>query len=150
MGFEIVLGALIAWAAGKARRAGKQLDGVVDEVVDAGAAKAREKVLGVVLGKLESDTAVQKLQAEVAETGEVSELTRNRVELTVQAAEQEDERFAAALQSALAEAHGGVVAMPGGTVIQGTATTTGSGDAFGAVGTVIKGQAPDPHQPGRA
>jgi hypothetical protein len=152
VGVEVVIGALIAWAAGKARRAGKTLNGVADEVVDAGVATIRAKILKLVLGKLGDDSAVRKLEVEVAETGEVSELTRNRVDLAVRAAEQDDDQFAAALKAALAEAqlHSATVATHGGTVITGTATSSGSGDAFGAVGNVTKVQAPGPHQPGRA
>ncbi|WP_410643261.1 hypothetical protein [Amycolatopsis sp. lyj-346] len=151
MGFEIVLGALIAWAAGKARRAGRTLDGVTDEVVDAVAAKARVKVLELVLGKVGTDSAVATLEAEVAASGEVSELTRTRVELAVTAAQRDDARFAAALAAAVVEAgrRSGAVATHGGTVITGTATTTGPGDAFGAVGSVTKVVAPDPRPPGR-
>ncbi|MEV4052719.1 hypothetical protein AB0J55_16180 [Amycolatopsis sp. NPDC049688] len=152
MGIEVVLGALIAWAASKARRAGKALDGVTDEVVDGLAVKARTKILELVLGKVGDTPAVKALEAEVATGGEVSELTRTKVELAVTAAERDDTQFAQALQAAVAEAlsHGGTVAMPGGTVITGTASTSGSGDAFGAVGAVYKGQAPDPQQPDRA
>lgn len=152
VGFEVVLGALIAWAAGKARRAGKTLDGVANEVVDAVAAKARAKVLELVLGKVGTDSAVEKLDAEVAAFGEVSKLTRDRVKLAVTAAQHDDPDFATALAAAVAEAerHGGVVATQGGTVITGSATTTGSGDAFGAVGSVTKVVAPDPRTPGRA
>ncbi|WP_116206476.1 chromosome partitioning protein [Amycolatopsis circi] len=151
MGFEVVLGALIAWAVGKARRAGKTLDGVADEVVDAAAAKARAKVLELVLGKVGTDSAVAKLDEEVTASGQVSKLTRTRVELAVTAAGQDDPDFAAALTAAVAEVerHGGVVAAHGGTVITGTAATSGSGDAFGAVGSVTKVAMPDPQRPGR-
>ncbi|MFJ7211483.1 hypothetical protein [Amycolatopsis sp. NPDC098790] len=152
MGFEVVLGALIAWAAGKARRAGKTLDGVANDVIDAVTAKARARVLKLVLSKIGTDSALVKLEAEVAAIGEVSELTRTRVELAVTAAQQDDPDFAAALATAVAEAerHGGMVATQGGTVITGTATTTGPGDAFGAVGSVTKVVAPGPRTPGRA
>ncbi|MER6669204.1 hypothetical protein ABT256_31940 [Amycolatopsis japonica] len=152
MGIEVVLGALIAWAASKARRGGKALDGVTDELVDGLALKARTKLLELVLGKVGNTPAVKALETEVATTGEVSELTRTKVELAVTAAERDDTQFSQALQAAVAEAmsQGGTVAVLGGTVITGTATTTGAGDAFGAVGTVNKAQAPDPHQPGRA
>ncbi|WP_206786660.1 hypothetical protein [Amycolatopsis sp. MtRt-6] len=149
VGVEIVIGALIAWAVGKARRAGKALDGIADEVVDAGAAKVRD----VVLAKLGDDSAVQKLAAEAAETGEVSERTRTRVALAVEDAADEDERFAAALEAALAEASrpGGVVATDGGTAVSGTAHAHDQGIAIGAVGRDVHfGQPRDPQAPDRA
>jgi hypothetical protein len=154
LGVEVVLAALVAWAVGKARRAGKVLDGVADEVVDAGAARARDKVREVVLGKLGADPAVRKLEAEVVETGTVSERTRRRVTDAVEDAAESDETFAAQLRTALAEAqqHSGPVATHGGTAVAGTATATGQGSiAIGAVGRDVHlGQAPDPHRPDRA
>ncbi|HET6710354.1 hypothetical protein [Amycolatopsis sp.] len=148
VGVEIVIGALIAWAVGKARRAGKALDGIADEVVDAGAAKVRD----VVLAKLGDDSAVQKLAVEAAETGEVSERTRTRVALAVEDAADEDEQFAAALEAALAEANrsGGVV-ICGGTTVSGTATAHDQGIAIGTVGHDVHfGQPRDPQAPDRA
>lgn len=149
VGVEIVIGALIAWAVGKARRAGKALDGIADEVVDAGAAKVRD----VVLAKLGDDSAVQKLAAEAAETGEVSPRTRKRVALALEEAANEDEQFAAALESALAEASGpgGVVATHGGTAVSGTAHAHDQGTAIGVVVRDVHfGQPRDPQAPDRA
>jgi tetratricopeptide (TPR) repeat protein len=103
VGIEVVLGALIDWANDKASRADKVFDGDVDLVVDAGVAEARAKVVDVLPGKLKTDSAVQKLAAEVAVCGEVSRLTQLRVKLAVQAAEADDEHFAAALGAVLAD-----------------------------------------------
>ncbi|WP_410596215.1 hypothetical protein [Amycolatopsis sp. lyj-23] len=131
IGVEVVLGALIAWAPAKARRAGKALDGIADEAVDAGAAKVRD----VVLKKLDGDPSVRKLAAEVAETGEVSERTRKRVELALEDAVDEDRQFADALKTALAEARSsGTAASHGGVAVVGTAEARDHGIAFGAVG----------------
>jgi hypothetical protein len=149
VGVEVVIGALIAWAVGKARRAGKALDGIADDVVDAGAAKVRD----VVLAKLGDDSAVRKLAEEAAETGEVSERTRTRVALAVEDAADEDDRFAAALEAALAEASrsGGVVATHGGTVVSGSAQARDHGIAIGGVGRDAHiGQPRDPQAPDRA
>jgi hypothetical protein len=74
MGLEVAVGFLIAWAVGKARRAGKQLDGVADQVVDASAVRLRD----VLLRKLGGDSAVQRLQLEAAEGGDVSDRTKQR------------------------------------------------------------------------
>ncbi|WP_146060343.1 chromosome partitioning protein [Amycolatopsis sp. CA-128772] len=153
MGIEVVLVALVAWAVGKARRAGKQLDGVVDEVIDAGAARARDKVRDVVLGKLESDSAVQKLKSEVVETGQVSERTRRRVVDAVENAAEEDERFAAQLRAVIDEAqkHPTLMVLHNETAVSGTATASGQGTiAIGAVGRDANvQQPPDPQRPGR-
>jgi hypothetical protein len=150
MGLEVVVGFLIAWAAGKARRAGKQLDGVADQVVDASAVRLRD----VLLRKLGGDSAVQRLQVEAAETGEVSDRTQQRVTLALEDAVDQDPQFADELKEALAEAekNGGLVATTGGTVISGTATATGTRSV--AIGTVGRdanlGHTPDPHRPDRA
>lgn len=150
MGLEVAVGFLIAWAVGKARRAGKQLDGVADQVVDASAARLRD----VLLRKLGSDSAVRQLQLEAGESEQVSDRTKRRVTLALEDAMEQDAQFAAELTSALAEAekHGSLVATHGGTVVHGTATASGQGStAIGAVGRdVTVGQAPDPHQPDRA
>lgn len=153
MGFEVVLGALIAWAVAKVRRAGKTLDGVADEVVDAAAARTRDKIRDVVLAKLAGDSAVRKLEEEVAETGEVSERTVRRVRDAVEAAADDDARFRAELEAAIAEAqqHGGSVAMHEGRIVHGTAQASGGGIAVGAVGGDANvGQPPGPRQPDRA
>jgi hypothetical protein len=150
MGLEVAVGFLIAWAIGKARRAGKQLDGVADQVVDASAVRLRD----VLLRKLGGDSAVQRLQLEATETGEVSDRTQQRVTLALQDAADQDEQFADELRDALAQAekNGALVATSGGTVISGTANATGTGNiAIGAVGRDANlGRTPDPHRPDRA
>ena len=141
MGLEVAVGFLIAWAVGKARRAGKQLDGVADQVVDASAVRLRD----VLLRKLGGDSAMQRLQLEAAETGTVSDRTQQRVTLALEDAVENDSQFAGELKAALAEAE------TGGTVISGTANATGTGSvAIGAVGRDANlGQTPDPHRPDR-
>ena len=150
MGLEVVVGFLIAWVVGKARRAGKQFDGVADQMVDASAVRLRD----VLLRKLGSDSAVQRLELEAAESGEVSDRTRQRVTLALEDAVEQDTEFADELTAALAEAekNGGLTATSGGTVIIGTANATGTGSiAIGAVGRDASlRQSPGPHQPDRA
>lgn len=148
VGVEVVIGALIAWAVAKARRAGKALDVIADDVVDAGAAKVRD----VVLTKLGGDSSVQKLETEVAETGEVSERTRKRVELALEDAVDDDAQFAEALKTALSEARtqGGAVASHGGIAVSGTAEAHGHGIAIGAVNRDVNfGQPQGPQAPDR-
>jgi hypothetical protein len=149
MGLEVAVGFLIAWAVGKARRAGKQLDGVADEVVDASAGRLRD----VLMRKLGKDSAVERLRREAARPEGVSDRTTQRVRLALEDAVEHDRGFAAELESALAEAaeNGGLVATSGGTAVSGTATASGGGIAIGAVGRDANiGQPPDPHRPDRA
>jgi hypothetical protein len=158
VGVELVLGALIAWAVAKARRAGKALDEVVDVAIDAGAARAQDKVRDVVLGKRGSDSAVksavQRLEAEVAKDGTVSPRTRQRVSDAIGYAADDDPKFAAELKAALDEAarHPALVAAQGQNAVSGTATASGQGSiAIGAAGRDVRlgYWPPDPHTPGR-
>ncbi|MFE5501319.1 hypothetical protein ACFQ73_02055 [Amycolatopsis japonica] len=148
MGLEVVVGFLIAWAVGKARRAGQQLDGVADQVVDASA----ERLRNVVLRKLGMDPAVERLQLEAGQPEGVSDRTQQRVTLALEDAVEQDTSFAAELKSALADAEkNGVVAMSSGAVVSGPVTASGHGIAIGVVGRdATIGQAPDPHRPDRA
>ncbi|WP_328617208.1 hypothetical protein OHS18_13280 [Amycolatopsis sp. NBC_00355] len=146
MALEAAVGFLIAWAVGKARRAGNQLDGAVDQVVDASAARLRD----VLLRKLGRDSAVERLQLEAAESAEISDRTRQRVTMAIEDAVDHDAEFAAELEAALADArqNGGLVAGAGGTVISGSAAAHNGGVAIGAVGRDVNfGQTPDPRQP---
>jgi hypothetical protein len=153
MGLEVAVGMLIAWVIAKARRAGKQFEGVADQVVDATAVRVRE----LVLGKLGGDSAVQQLQLEGEQDGEVSDRTRKRVEMALEDVVEKDTQFAAELEAALVaaeKASGGVMATDGGTAVSGTATASGTGSsAIGAIGSVrgnvLSRQAPDPHHQGR-
>ncbi|GLY42502.1 hypothetical protein Amsp01_085250 [Amycolatopsis sp. NBRC 101858] len=146
MGLEVAVGFLIAWAVGKARRAGKQLDGVADEVVDASAVRLRD----VLLRKLGKDSAVEQLQLEAARPEGVGDRTAQRVKLALEDAVEQDRGFAAELESALAEAEKSGSAA-GGPVVSGTATASGGGIAIGAVGRDANfGPPPDPRRPDRA
>ncbi|UMP00031.1 hypothetical protein [Amycolatopsis sp. EV170708-02-1] len=148
MGLEVVVGFLIAWAAGKAQRVGKQLDGVADQVVDASA----ERLRNVVMRKLGADPAVERLRLEAGQPGGVGDRTQQRVMLALEDAVEQDTDFATELKTALAEAEkNGVVTTSGGTVVSGAVTASGHGVAIGAVGRDANlGQAPDPYWPDRA
>ncbi|RSN31365.1 chromosome partitioning protein [Amycolatopsis sp. WAC 04169] len=148
MGLEVVVGFLIAWAVGKARRAGQQLDGVADQVVDASAARLRD----VVLRKLGADSAFERLRLEAGQPEGVSERTTQRVTLALEDAAEQDADFATDLKAALAEAErSGAIASVGGTVVSGPVTASGHGIAIGSVGgNANVWQPPGPHNPERA
>jgi hypothetical protein len=97
MGLEVAIGALIAWAIAKARRAGREADELVDDVIDTG----MEKVHDVVLAKLGQDPALAKLEIEAATSGDVTPRTRQRVELALADAVEGDPGFADRLREAI-------------------------------------------------
>lgn len=156
----VVAGYVIAWAVRKARHAGGRLDAEVDTVIDAGLDKLHETVAA----KLGADPVMQDLDEEAAnEDQQVSELTRQRLELAVTAAARKDDGFAQAVtglvaQVRAAEQAGGiqVLAGPGSTVFTGDAHAhaQGGGIAFGQVGGGVRtggaGEDPDPSGPGRS
>ncbi|MGW5715332.1 hypothetical protein ACWEVP_04135 [Amycolatopsis sp. NPDC003865] len=145
MGLEVAVGFLIAWAVGKARRVGKQLDGVADQVMDASAVRLRD----ILVRKLGTDSAVQRLQLEAAESPEISERTLQRVTLALEEAVVQDGEFAAELESALAEVSDSD-GTPQTMAVSGSAVAHGGGIAIGAVGRDVHlGQAPDPQGPDR-
>jgi hypothetical protein len=80
---SVVAGYVIAWAVRKARRAAGRVDAEVDAVIDAGL----DKLHDVVAAKLGAHPALDDLTEESASgEGQVSELTRQQVELAVTAA----------------------------------------------------------------
>ncbi|MFD0033239.1 hypothetical protein ACWGDS_44740 [Streptomyces sp. NPDC055059] len=159
----VVAGYVIAWAMRKARRAAGRLDAEADAVIDAGL----DKLDTVVATKLSGHPVLEDLAEEAAaDDGQISELTRQQVELAITAAARKDEGFGQAVtelvaQLRAAEQVGGisVVAGAGAAVFTGDAHTTASGDgiAFGQVAGdvnvdrgVAGGQRPDPSPPGRS
>ncbi|MFF8953492.1 hypothetical protein ACF09I_32510 [Streptomyces sp. NPDC014940] len=159
----VVAGYVIAWAVRKARRVAGRLDAEADAVIDAGL----DRLHTVVADKLGAHPALDDLAEEAAaEEGEVSELTRQQVELAVTAAARKDDEFGrqvtelvAQLQAAEKSAGTSVVAGAGSVVFTGDAHTQASGDgiAFGQVGGNVRvergtadGQRPDPSEPGRS
>lgn len=155
----VVAGYVIAWAVRKARRAGGRLDTEVDTVIDAGLDKLHE----VVAGKLGADPVLEDLAEEAAGAEQVTELTRQRVELAVTAAARKDGGFAQAVTDLLAQVRaaeqaGGVqvLASPGSKVFNGDVNMQeqSGGIAFGQVGGDVHtggaGQGLDPSGPGRS
>lgn len=150
----VIAGYVIAWAVRKARRAGGRLDAEVDVAIDAGLDKLHEAVVA----KLGTHPVLADLDEETAGgQGQVSELTRQQVELAVTAAARKDEVFAQVVTELLAQlrasenAAGQSVIGQGGVNIAGDVgihADHGSAAAW-SMGTVNLGQVPDPSQPGR-
>jgi hypothetical protein len=157
VGVELVVGYLVAWAVGRARRVGQRLEGEVDQVLDAGLDRLHE----VVAGRLGTDPAMADLHAEATDGGEVSDLTRQRVDLAIQAAAAKDPTFGEAVERAVKELVA-VGAVPAGGVSAGgdrSAAVGGDVDMRARGGSAVAltmsdvtlGAAPvDPPQPGRS
>lgn len=96
MGVEMVVGFLVAWAVGKARRVGKQVNGLTDQTLEV----VVDQVWMVVAAKLGADPAIQRLVTEARETGDASVETRASAAASLQQAVQQDQRFAAQLRAA--------------------------------------------------
>ncbi|MGX6607432.1 chromosome partitioning protein [Micromonosporaceae bacterium Da 78-11] len=151
---SVVAGYVIAWAVRKARRAGGRLDAEVDTVMDAGL----DRLHDTVAAKLGVDPVLPEVEEEAAgPEGQVSELTRQRVELAVTAAARKDDVFGKAVtdlvaQLQAAEQRGGAQILAGGqsTVFTGDARAEArdGGFAFGQVGGDVNvdrgGERPDP------
>ncbi|GAA0534905.1 hypothetical protein GCM10010172_15010 [Paractinoplanes ferrugineus] len=151
---SVVAGMVIAWAVRKARRAAGRVDETVDAAIDVGA----DRLHDVVLARLGEPVREDLAQEAAGESGQVSELTRQQVELAVAAAARRDEAFAATVTDLLAQLRAAgtqVLAAPGSTVFTGEVTATAYDDAtaIGQAGTVNIGdrrrEDPDPHRPGR-
>ncbi|GLW30029.1 chromosome partitioning protein [Actinoplanes regularis] len=155
---SLVAGMVITWAVRKARRAAGRMDETVDAAIDAGADRLHE----VVLARL-GEPVREDLELEAAgESGLVSELTRQQVELAVAAAARRDEAFAETVTDLLAQLRAAeqasgtqVLAGSGSTVFTGAVTATAHDEAtaIGQAGVVNIGDRrrgePDPSQPGR-
>lgn len=156
----VVAGYVIAWALRKARRVAGRLDAEADAVIDVGLDKLHETVAA----KLGGHPVLEDLDAEAAGDGQVSELTRQQVELAIIAAARKDDAFAQAVTDLLAQVRaaeqaGGtsVLAGPGSRIFAGPAHADArdGGIAFGQVGgdahtgEAGRGSA-DPPGPGRS
>jgi len=151
----VVAGYVIAWAMRKARRAGGRLDAEADAVIDAGLDQLHE----VVVARLGGHPVLAELVEEAGQAGEVSELTRQQVELALTAAARTDEAFGRAVTELAArlreaeQARGPVAAGPGSAVFTGDAHAEArdGGIAIGQAGNVYLGREPgDPPGPGRS
>lgn len=129
-GVEIAVGYLFAWAAGKARRVAGRADQEADRAVDA----AMDRFHDLVGRKLNGDPALERL-AQEAESGqeEPSVRTRQRVQLALEDAAEQDPGFAEALERAVKDLQ----------AISRTAGSTSAGDGGQAVGGNVTIEAHD-------
>jgi hypothetical protein len=154
----VVAGYVIAWAVRKARRVAGRLDAEADEVIDG----SLDRLYEVVAAKLGGHPVLVELveEAEAVGGGEVSDLTRQQVELALTAAARKDDAFGQAvtewatrLREAEQTAGSPVIAGPGSAVFTGNAEARAEsgGIAFGQVagGVHISRPPPDPSWPGR-
>ncbi len=152
-GLEVVVGFLVAWVVRKGRRVAGRVDAEVDQALDASLDRLHE----VVVGKLGRDPSVEKLHAEVEQSGAASPRTQDRVRLALEDATEGDSDFATALQAALTRVQtvqgaGGATAGHQGVAISGDVRADHGGVAFGGVtgGSVsLEGERRDPSSPGR-
>lgn len=136
----LVTGYVIAWAVSKGRRAAGRVDAEVDAVLDAGL----DRLHATVASRLGEHPALDDLADEATSPeGQVSELTRQQLELAITAAVRRDDEFGRHLtedlirvQAVEKEAGRSVVAGPASTVFSGDAhpQASGHGIAFGQVG----------------
>ena len=148
---------VIAWAVRKGRRIGRRLDAEADVLIDAKLDRLHE----VVAAKLVHHPVLEELEEEAATgSGEVSELTRQQVELAITAAAGKDDAFGQAVAGLIGQLHDAeqtngrsVIAGSGSAVFTGNAHAhaAGQGVAFGQVaGDVHLNQGPgNPLMPGR-
>ncbi|MDH6124839.1 hypothetical protein [Kitasatospora sp. GP82] len=150
-GLEIAVGYLFAWAVRKSKRVADRADAEVDRGLDAG----MDKLHDLVSHKLGQDPALHKLTEE-AEAGQAqpSDRTRQRVQLALEDAAEQDPGFAEALERAVKHLQaqtptaGGVSAGDGGQAVGGNVDISADHGAVAAwtiTGNVTLG---GPAQPG--
>jgi hypothetical protein len=100
-GVEVAVGVLFAWAVRRARHVGGRVEAETDRIVDAGLDRVHS-IVSQALG--ENDPVLARVEQE-AEDGreELSPRTRQRLQLALEDAAEQDPAFAAALAQALAE-----------------------------------------------
>jgi hypothetical protein len=151
----LIAGYLAAWAVRKARRIGGRLDDEVDAALDGTLDRLHETVSR----RLGTDPALVELEAEADAGGRVSDLSLERVKLSVTAAVAKDEAFGAALADLVdalrARGPAGVALATGAgaTAVAGDVGLRGESGAVVAwqMGDVRHGgpMPPDPPEPGR-
>lgn len=143
----VIAGYVISWVMRKTGRVGRRLDAETDALVDAGLDRLHE----VVITRLGSHPVLAELTEEAEQTGRVSELTRQQVELALEAAARKDEVFARTVTELLSELRaaeqttGPVAAAPGSAVFTGDvhATAQDGGIAFGQAANVYISREPE-------
>lgn len=151
-----ITGYVIAWAVRKARRIAGRLDNDADAVIDG----LMDQLDEVVVARLAGHPVLEELAEEATRDGQVSELTRQQVELALTAAARKDEAFGQVVTELVARlrgagaASGPLVAGPGATIFAGDARAEASngGIAIGQAsgGVHISREPQDPTGPGRS
>jgi hypothetical protein len=155
----VVAGYVIAWALRKARRVGGRLDTEADAAIDATLDQLHE----VVAARLGGHPVLAELVDEAEQVGQVSDLTRQQVQLALEAAAlkddaRQDDTFARAVVDlvvrlrAAEQTSGPVAAGPGSAVFTGNVhvETRDGGTGIGQAANVYIGWEPsDPPKPGR-
>lgn len=152
-GIEIAVGYVFAWLVRKAKRVAGRADEEIDRTLD----EAMDRLHDLVSGKLGEDSALHRLTEE-AEAGQErpGDRTRQRVQLALEDAAEQDPGFLEALNRAVeqvqfldraAPASGGVRAGDGGAAIGGDTHIKADHGSAAAVnmGNVTLG---NPTQPG--
>jgi len=120
---SVVAGYVIVWAVRKARRVAGRLDAEADEAIDTGLDRLHE----LVAAKLAGHPVLEDLEEETAAgDGQVSELTRQQVELALIAAARKDEVFGQAVTELVARLREAERAC--GTVVAGAGSAVFTGD----------------------
>lgn len=166
-----VVGYLIAWAVRVARRATERVEASAEEAADSAVETAVEvgltRLHDLVAAKLGRHPALDDLRDEAGELarggrGEVTDLTRQQVQLALMAAAAKDEGFARAVGEVLvrvraAETAAGTaeLAGPGSTVFVGDAQADADHGAIaigqaGSVAIGLPSQRPEPPSAGAA
>jgi len=129
----LIAGYVISWVMRKATRVAGSLDSEVDHVIDA----SMDRLHDIVVSRLGDDTALVAARDEAGK-GQVSELTHQRLALSVQAAATVDPDFAAELISLVdqlrtAESARGPVALGlGSGAVAGSVTIHADGGSAAA------------------
>ncbi|MCX5054760.1 MULTISPECIES: hypothetical protein [unclassified Streptomyces] len=148
-GIEIAVGYMFAWAVRKAKRVGGRADAEVDRGLDAG----MDRLHDLVSRKLGEDPALHRL-AEEAQAGQdqASDRTRQRVQLALEDAAEQDPRFREALDRAveqlqrLSRPSDGASAGDGGVAVGGNVDIRADHGSAAALtmGDVTLGNPPQP------
>ncbi|MET7427198.1 chromosome partitioning protein [Dactylosporangium sp. NPDC005555] len=132
-GLELVAGWLAMYAWGKVRRAAGRADAEVDRLVDHGL----DRLHDLVSEKLSGDSALERLESEAGRDTaqvEVSNRTRQRVELALREAVEDSPKFAAELWPLIA---GLQAATPQMYIASNTGDATASDGGVAVTGVVV-------------
>ncbi|MGW7004492.1 hypothetical protein ACWGCW_17140 [Streptomyces sp. NPDC054933] len=158
-GVEIAVGYVFAWVVRKAKRVAGRADEEVDRTLD----EAMDRLHDIVSEKLGEDPALHRLAEEAeAGQGEASDRTRQRVQLALEDAAEQDPGFREALSRAVEQvqsldrasrASGGVSAGDGGQAAGGNVINHNHAEQGSVAAGVVQGSVhvgtprkPDPSQ----